>query len=503
MKPTVHKIRYGLATNSSSTHSLIIIPGGHGDADVDEHFGWDCFTLGSREQKTRYAAAQLRHAMLGCACEEVAHAVAEAWTGVKLDKDSYYADTVDHQSEWAMPRDWDGRVVDKQFFDDLLAFLQRDDLVVLGGNDNDGEHKIHGWSQTTHPLAATGEAFQIALARDQSEESSEGLVCRKDESGGYWTLFNRKTGKKVRLSFSEKGQAIEPTKAHAPELVDVKITNWCPFNCSWCYQDSTTKGEHADQAFLEHLAWAFGEMKVFEVAIGGGEPTLHPKFVEILSSFRRSGVVPNFTTKNLAWLHDHAKRQQILAQTGAFAYSVESSDDIKKLAALRDTYAIPSEQLNCQFVMGTGGTDFKYDFERAFAELLTVADMCRMRLTLLGFKTDGRGHTVTPVDYSAWPTVLKRVHDQRPYGLQIGIDTALASAYQGQLADLGAPKWCYEIQEGKFSMYVDAVEMTTARSSYGSDLVRHHIKSSAVPHIHRSYSSRDLGEEILEHFAKY
>lgn len=468
----LHQVRLGLATNSSSTHSLILIPGGTTDHDADGSFGWSFFTAASRESKTKYAAGHLRAAMEQVASPEVALVVAEAWSGTRLRD---FQDYVDHQSLWTLPLDWEGKSVDKEFFDDLHAFLMRDDVVVLGGNDN---------TQESHP-SHNGSAFQIAL---ELEGKSRDLVCRKDEGQNYWTIFNRVSGTKVRMSFGNDGKTIEPTKATAPELVDVKITDWCPYNCNFCYQDSTVKGEHADKEFLRSLATTLGNLRVFEVALGGGEPTLHPDFLEILQKFREQGVVPNFTTKNLSWLHDHAVRPRVLELAGAFAYSVEKAEDIEKLTAFRDVYSIPDRQLNCQYVMGTTNL---YEFER----LLDVAAERRMRITLLGYKTDGRGDKFEPQDYSKWTAVLKKATDKHRW-IRVGIDTALARDYQAQLADLGVPKWCYEVEEGKFSMYIDAVAKKTAKASYGPSLTRR-------PLSRKDHGGWNLRGDILEHFATY
>lgn len=474
---TIHQVRLGLATNSSSTHSLIILPGGAEDNDADEgEFGWNFFTCGSKEAKLRYAATQLRSTMQQVASMDVATTVAEAWTGIKMGDAGEYgydAEYVDHQSLWTLPLDWEGKSVDREFFEDLKSFLLREDVVVLGGNDND---------ENSHPLD-DGSSFRLGVPL---ESSAKDLVCRKDD--GYWVLFNRASGTKIRMSFHDGVDGIEPAKAKTPELVDVKITDFCPYNCAFCYQDSTAKGQHADTDYLRNLAYALGEKRVFEVAIGGGEPTLHPRFVEILETFRRNGIVPNFTTKNLTWLNDHSLRPKILEAAGAFAFSIEKADELKKLAALRDTYEIPNHKLNCQYVMGSSSN---YDFE----QILRVSAERGLRVTLLGYKTNGRGDQFKPKDYSTWTETLKKVHEEHKWRLKIGIDTALAAEYQGQLADLGIPKWCYEIEEGKFSMYIDAVTKKTAKSSYGPSLTMRPLKET------NGYGR--LGDEIVQHFAQF
>lgn len=473
---TIHQVRLGLATNSSSSHSLIILPDGASDDQAHGDFGWSWFTAGSAESKSKYAALQLRSAMSRIASADVAQAVTENWTGVKLADPETYSEYIDHQSQWVLPLDWAGRSVDRAFFNDLRTFLLREDVVVLGGNDND---------DVAHPLAAKGKPYRIALGR---EGSSAGLVCRKDRD--YWVLFNRHDGTKIRMSFDFDGKAVEPTKALLPELVDVKITDYCLSGCKFCYQDSTPQGKHADKAFLSRLALALSDMRVFEVAIGGGEPTLHPDFVEILQRFRQQGVVPNFTTKNLAWLNDHGLRQRVLAQAGAFAYSVEKATALEKLAALRDVYEISGEQIGCQYVMGTTGMA---EFER----ILRTAAHHHMRITLLGYKANGRGEQFKPVDYTKWTAVLRMVNHENKGYLKVGIDTALADEFQSQLADLGVPRWCYEVVEGKFSMYIDAVAHKTAKSSYGPSLTMRPLESTSLSSWGR------LEDEITEHFSRY
>lgn len=87
-----------------------------------------------------------------------------------------------------------------------------------------------------------------------------------------------------------------------PEFYDVKITNKCEGKCPWCYQDSKPENEHCLDA-IEKIDNFFGVMtenqKPFQVAIGGGEPTLHPHFVEILRRFYELGITPNYTTNGM------------------------------------------------------------------------------------------------------------------------------------------------------------------------------------------------------------
>ena len=50
----IHNIRMGYATNSSSSHSIIVMAHPPADeAPEDDEFGWSNFTLSSREARSR------------------------------------------------------------------------------------------------------------------------------------------------------------------------------------------------------------------------------------------------------------------------------------------------------------------------------------------------------------------------------------------------------------------------------------------------------------------
>jgi organic radical activating enzyme len=460
----IHNVRLGLAMNSSSTHSLIfldeLVNGGRGlDKDVyDREFGWNFFTAASKEAKKDYVALTVYSNLARIYPNDIAFAVAKELFGYDLRLDEYgVSGYIDHQSVIALPRSWDEKSLNKEFIEDFQKYILQEKLVILGGNDND---------ESEHPLLAKG----VDASQNMPLDGNRGLVARKDDSG-YWTLFNRNTGAKIRFSFERDAET--PTKASAPELVDVKITDKCPFNCEYCYMDSTLQGKHAPMQELEKVIGQLSSMKVFEVALGGGEPTLHPEFMEILRRFHTANIIVNFTTKSLAWLKDPKQWALIRKYAGGFAYSVEKSTEIDECVALlinngliqnvepyyyRDTRF----QASAQHVVGTA-------YEGAFELLLEKAYHHRhnLRLTLLGFKEDGRGHTVKPhISADKALEILKKFVGKNPY-FQIGIDTLLAKQWDEQLQAAGIHKTFYHTQEGKFSMYVDAVEGKCAPASYG------------------------------------
>ncbi len=122
-------------------------------------------------------------------------------------------------------------------------------------------------------------------------------------------------GKTIRI-------ALDPTKPitelEYPEFYDVKITDYCEGECPWCYMDSTTTGKHFDNA-VDKIRSYFEPMtanqRPFQVAIGGGEPTSHPNFIEILQAFKDLGIEPNYTTNGMNIDADYTTGEFLLKQT--------------------------------------------------------------------------------------------------------------------------------------------------------------------------------------------
>jgi organic radical activating enzyme len=69
-----------------------------------------------------------------------------------------------------------------------------------------------------------------------------------------------------------------------------------------CYMDSKETDEHYDDVvgkikdFFEPMT---DNQRPFQTAIGGGEPTSHPDFIEVLKTFKDLGIEPNYTTNGM------------------------------------------------------------------------------------------------------------------------------------------------------------------------------------------------------------
>lgn len=453
----IFNVRLGLATNSSSSHSLIFLKEGVEALDYSGHpveileqqdgdFGWQRFTAASSQIKLRYLAVMLKDRLYHELPTNIAQIICKNWLdNVEINEDDY----IDHQSWYFLPNAFGTNLPDKDFFEALKTYFLNDRLVILGGNDN---------SESIHTLD-DGSSFKLPLPQDVGH--ADNYACRYDTENDFWTVFNPSDGRKLRFRLTTDPQLmnIAPTKASAPELIDIKITDYCPFNCKFCYQSSTIQGKHCNSWDIYNLAQDLAILKVFEVAIGGGEPTLHPQFEEILRYFREAGIVPNFTTKNLHWLRDPKKWINYLKYCGAFAYSPSDKNDIRELSTLLEYNGIEKNRANIHLVIGTMD---KYVFE----QMINTCGDEGLSVTLLGYKRHGFGQNVDPIPYHWWIEIIKTRYEAHSYGPNVSVDTVLAKEYEQQILEADVPRWLFDTEDGKFSCYIDAVANKIGPSSY-------------------------------------
>ena len=469
----IHNIRRGFATNSSSTHSIIILPKGEtlDDSETEDcDFGWGWFTAASQAAKLDYIFLTLAGNIggIGQTIQWMLENSAPFWRSKFRDMlssnvselfNKYSKGTLDHQSMLTLPKEL-GRYcsnafggIDSDFAKAWTQFILDQRTVILGGNDNEG---------LDHPNMHRGACVDYGriLPVDRFHSC---MRCRKNSINGkdWFTLFDSSTGNKVRISFPVIDGAntiksltnSEIVKAETPELVDIKITDYCTQGCAYCYQGSTRNGKHAYVPNIKKIATSLKELKVFEVAIGGGEPTQHPHFSKILDIFRERDIVPNFTSRSTQWLKSR-QLPGIIKNMGAVAFSVNNGKGVTKFKKAAEAADIPYNKIHFQYVIGTGSdNDLKSIFKAANG----------FQVTLLGYKTTGRGSTFLPQakPEQDWITIVKECGFY-----SLGIDTALAQQYEKQLKDMKIPENTYHLLEGKFSMYIDAVNLTMAPSSY-------------------------------------
>jgi len=115
------------------------------------------------------------------------------------------------------------------------------------------------------------------------------------ELDGHVLLFDRMTGTNVLVT----NDTTAGLRRVAPRMLQVALTNACNKACSFCYRPLDAKSQWSFDDLLE-LARFCDAWGVLEIAFGGGEPTVFPRFAELLSAiWNETGLCPSFTTNGL------------------------------------------------------------------------------------------------------------------------------------------------------------------------------------------------------------
>jgi len=438
----IRNLRLGHATNSSSSHSIVIMKRGNqpppsewrlyeaseeelqqvakpedGSVEVTS-FGYNDFILADARSKLMYLATRDAHKY-------------KSWQEMKPDFGAILSDDDIRAARLGYFENSKG-----DWFSDLpIDFVASDGVVILG-NDGDSYRNLPGSDKL--------DAY-----------SMEDLRKKTDGAATVW--YSPSSGFKARFS-------PEPyLKATAPELVDVKITDYCPYGCTFCYQGSTREGAHAPLDLILRTADRLAEIGVFEVALGGGEPMMHPDFPAIVKAFRDRGITPNVTSFGVEWL----KRPEILnvlGLIGGLGVSVQTPDSVQKIVQIKQALRmIPGGQrvqILPQHAVGTG-------------DLIGIVDELRAafgdtKLLLLGFKNVGRGiagqsHPQCDDDVIE---AIEALQEDAWGDSYLSVDTAFLDQYPNVIEHLDVPEHMTSSPEGMFSMYIDLVAGTMGPSSY-------------------------------------
>jgi sulfatase maturation enzyme AslB (radical SAM superfamily) len=145
-------------------------------------------------------------------------------------------------------------------------------------------------------------------------------------------FFNHKTPRKINLrlkksiQFEKRALLITDT----PVLIDLSLNNYCNLHCPYCYMSATSL-EHGSNLSMDDFELLLRDMiksRVLQIALGGGEPTLHPNFTEILCKLRVEGdIIPNYTTNGSNLTHEILKASKDYCGAVAVSYSEERENE--------------------------------------------------------------------------------------------------------------------------------------------------------------------------------
>ena len=261
-------------------------------------------------------------------------------------------------------------------------------------------------------------------------------------------LHNYKNGD-FEVSLFDDGTKVRTGSGSAlfPESMDVKITNYCDAYCPFCHEVSTESGKHADldatiELILQLPAGA-------EIAIGGGNPFAHPDVVGFVKTLSDAGIICNATINEIHF----PQYKDLIVDLTSNHYLHGIGYSYRRIPCLWEY-----EHLVTHIITGVTPPD-------ALDDIISV----NKKILLLGYKDFGKGvryklnapdlvtNNINKWYRSLW-NVVKKAHTSFD-------NLAIEQLKPARLLSLNAYERFYMGEDGKFSMYLDAVKQEFAVSS--------------------------------------
>lgn len=209
---------------------------------------------------------------------------------------------------------------------------------------------------------------------------------------------------------------------NTPVLIDLSLNNYCNKRCKYCYMSAVKEdlGNYLSMEDFELLLEKMVKARVLQIALGGGEPTLHPHFPEILRRLREEGnIIPNYTTNGSNLTREILNASKRYCGAVAVSYSEERSKEVLEATKKLLSFNI---QTNIHIVLLKSRIPNLAEITEQFAKLGVS------NVVLLLFKPMGRGVNLTHelIDSGDRKSLsfelLKILTFKKKYGLRLSID---------------------------------------------------------------------------------
>lgn len=301
-------------------------------------------------------------------------------------------------------------------------------------------------------------------------------IVEKIKNGNYYVLYGFNDGRKEKIRLQVDG--VPDMIPEVPELVDLKITNACEHKCPFCYMDSTPDGKHAKLRDIYDILRSFN--KKTEFALGGGNVLLHPNFDSIVCQIYRANHIANITIRydDIKTIYNNENiKHAIDKHVSGIGISVTKASNVDVIKDFIYEMLKKEKHIALHIIPEMIGVDESIAIINKMIEINNlyyeehknyphyVINECKV--LFLGLKQNGRAKTLEPNLLSF--DDLKLLYQTARY--EVCVDTSFVNTYNdwfnsefSDCEDLFLTK-----HEGEYSMFIDAVKMKAYTSSYKDD----------------------------------
>ena len=236
--------------------------------------------------------------------------------------------------------------------------------------------------------------------------------------------------------------------ARFPENIDLKITNMCDMRCPYCHENSTINGKHGD---IMNMAFVNTLMPFTEIALGGGNIFTHPDLIPFLKKLKALNIFANITVNQYHFMANLELINKLIEEDLIKGLGVS-------LMNATDEFISEISKFENAVIHIINGVEMVSNLQKLYDKNLKVL--------ILGYKEFRRGKDYYSSVVELRKDMLKEELPNLVNHFQVVSFDNLALEQLDAKTLLGE-KWeqFYMGDDGQFTMYIDAVTETFARSS--------------------------------------